>query len=749
MRRRNKKKGLGGAIGTALGATAGSFVGMPHVGGMVGGAIGTSVSGQDQEQKNMAQQKIKRIPYVRRAAGSLGHKYGGKKKNTGGRKSPQNLKSKLKFSTSQLPPSFNSMDVLTNPPEMENLNHPASDQNLGTRDQMFANEGAMMNREMGSERYSHLEPTTRSGQRGAHTGKYKYGGTRGNLKEYRGRKHEHGGIMLDDGTEVEDGETQTDIGGNEYIFSDEVIVPETNKTFATVSKELAGQGAGEQEYDRLARLQEQETGRTQTMKQGGLKRSHGGSMSRGGETPGSSYQDGGRLTREEQIRNVQRPSLEGQERDRRIRSATSGRDVRPTRSGMPRSLVNIGRGARRFGRWALGPKVGAVLTLAENVISPTELGDATADHSDFHDQMRRDRFFRDLLTGRRSVLPEMEDEDDEAYRDVSPLSKSYTRSESSDDEDPNQLSEEKQKSTGSGIDRKGSDINYRDRELHGSKDIRTPEKIERTMRRQLKHGGKRKMKYETGNGMPRPVVSGSRRIPDTSDLQIPDIAKGRTSQPFESLEFELEKPNRIGGVISPDTSSSKPDGIGFSDIAPYLGPAMNLAHGIFGDDEVPDVPRIQRTEVRMPDAPSPRPQLGRAAAAHRTAMSHPGVSAQERLAGHAQRLGHESDIWAQHHQQQTQLDAQQAQTQAQLDAQRTGQQAQLDMQQREDEMIADAQFGVFGQQAREALGQALGVYGQKQQMEQLQQMDETQLATVLAGLSDEVREEILQAIGRA
>jgi hypothetical protein len=99
---------------------------------------------------------------------------------------------------------------------------------------------------------------------------YKYGGKVkpiGNgAKKYVGPKHENGGILIDEEgnpananqaiAEVEGGETEQD----GYIFSDTLIVPNTEMTFADAHEMLIAEGAPQEQIDELAAMQEQMNG---------------------------------------------------------------------------------------------------------------------------------------------------------------------------------------------------------------------------------------------------------------------------------------------------------------------------------------------------------------------------------------------------------------------------------------------------------------------------------------------------------
>lgn len=109
----------------------------------------------------------------------------------------------------------------------------------------------------------------------------------GGAVEFIGQKHSEGGIMLDERTEVEGGETMDKVnmkkqGGKakDYIFSDYLKLG--GKTFAQRHKELLHGGATQKEVQQLAKMQEKKAGRTpKVMQFGGIKQ-----YQEGGENEG-------------------------------------------------------------------------------------------------------------------------------------------------------------------------------------------------------------------------------------------------------------------------------------------------------------------------------------------------------------------------------------------------------------------------------------------------------------------------------
>lgn len=82
----------------------------------------------------------------------------------------------------------------------------------------------------------------------------------GGAVEFVGPKHAQGGIMLDENTEVEGGETMDKVtmasgGAQDYIFSD--FLKLGKKTFAQRHKEMLERGASQAEIQKLAKMQEE------------------------------------------------------------------------------------------------------------------------------------------------------------------------------------------------------------------------------------------------------------------------------------------------------------------------------------------------------------------------------------------------------------------------------------------------------------------------------------------------------------
>jgi len=105
--------------------------------------------------------------------------------------------------------------------------------------------------------------------------------------EFKGQSHEDGGIMVDEQTEVEGGETMDKVtmarkGGvkKDYFFSDHLKL--NGKSFAQRHKDILAMGGLQSEIDNLAKLQEKKAGRDASKvkaKDGGVRKFEEGGMS--------------------------------------------------------------------------------------------------------------------------------------------------------------------------------------------------------------------------------------------------------------------------------------------------------------------------------------------------------------------------------------------------------------------------------------------------------------------------------------
>ena len=99
--------------------------------------------------------------------------------------------------------------------------------------------------------------------------------------EFSGQTHDEGGIMMDNVTEVEDGETMDQVtmrggGPKDYFFSS--YLKTGGKSFADTHKDILEDGGSQSEIDYLAKMQEKAAGRdpNQVAKLGGVVKYQGG-----------------------------------------------------------------------------------------------------------------------------------------------------------------------------------------------------------------------------------------------------------------------------------------------------------------------------------------------------------------------------------------------------------------------------------------------------------------------------------------
>jgi hypothetical protein len=105
--------------------------------------------------------------------------------------------------------------------------------------------------------------------------------------QFNGASHDEGGIMIDDQTEVEGGETMDQVtmaknGGKrkDYFFSDHL--KEKGVSYANMHKEILAEGGDQEKIDYLAQMQEKAAGRSpgkiQAAEHGGVKEYEDGGM---------------------------------------------------------------------------------------------------------------------------------------------------------------------------------------------------------------------------------------------------------------------------------------------------------------------------------------------------------------------------------------------------------------------------------------------------------------------------------------
>ena len=313
-----KKKGLGGLIGTGVGAVGGAFLGNPMLGAKLGGMAGSGIeaavkSGQEKEQKQP-------VDY---AESSLGYGYatGGYLDGMGNMMLPDQYTGKADMSTKKQQlkeggyyavkasetegdePKYpiNSADDVRDAWKLRNhaKGLKISKEKLKNRIKRKAREYDVdLNTDSdkkahGGYRQTHIEKNNpmkspKKKKKGnlnvSDRDKSKSmsdmmlspeqkvymehkGGTEKSIGQdatkFEGRDHEEGGIDIDKNNEVEDGETKDTVNGNEYVFSKRLKVPGTDKSFAEVHEEMVSNNASPADIQQLAELQEKVSGRKQ------------------------------------------------------------------------------------------------------------------------------------------------------------------------------------------------------------------------------------------------------------------------------------------------------------------------------------------------------------------------------------------------------------------------------------------------------------------------------------------------------
>lgn len=147
----------------------------------------------------------------------------------------------------------------------------------------------------------------------------------------------------------------------------------------------------------------------------------------------------------------------------------------------------------------------------------------------------------------------------------------------------------------------------------------------------------------------------------------------------------------------------------------YAPEIMSLATGIFGRPDRVEPTQIQRTKLPYQDVTyNINPALQRASASYRSILSDPGMSSAQKMAAYSQKLQSEGDLYGQKENIESQRRNQIAAQQAQLDASANLAQARMDEQARQEQQMADANFGLAGNFARSALASASNKFLQQQ-----------------------------------
>lgn len=294
------KRGLGGLIGTGAGAIGGAFLGNPMMGAKIGGMLGGGVDTMMDAKKQKEALEQDAIANKTRGTGSMGYRKGGKLKSykKGGEpdpKLPSKMKSKDRLGKHS--PHSIARDLTTG------FNFSAR----ARRDELADSSSDHVNRlktasntayGWGKAKQDHNEevdaiekkagkllPKMIDDQRNTNLNNIKKIGTKdfadgGSIEaigqdavKFKGPSHEQGGIDIPEANaEVEGEETMDNIEGSDYVFSKELKVPGTDKSFAQVHEQLVKADASEEEIAALADVQEKVSGRDKKKFGGALRK---------------------------------------------------------------------------------------------------------------------------------------------------------------------------------------------------------------------------------------------------------------------------------------------------------------------------------------------------------------------------------------------------------------------------------------------------------------------------------------------
>jgi hypothetical protein len=153
----------------------------------------------------------------------------------------------------------------------------------------------------------------------------------------------------------------------------------------------------------------------------------------------------------------------------------------------------------------------------------------------------------------------------------------------------------------------------------------------------------------------------------------------------------------------------------------FLPEAMNFARGIFSKPSTPPPTQIARTRMPYQDTTyNINPALQSMSASYRGVMADPAMNTNQKMAAYSQKLQNTGALYGQKENIENQRRMQLASQQAQLDAGRRQAQAQYDEAARQEQMMADANTGFFGNFAMQSLTDAGNKYLQMQRDKQAQ-----------------------------
>lgn len=176
----------------------------------------------------------------------------------------------------------------------------------------------------------------------------------------------------------------------------------------------------------------------------------------------------------------------------------------------------------------------------------------------------------------------------------------------------------------------------------------------------------------------------------------------------------------------------------------FVPEAMNLAKGVFGDEDVPEPTQVSNRSVnKFPVNVDVSPQLSRNAASYRAILQNPNATINQKLAAQSQKQKSDAQILAQKQNRENQLRANRAKMQANIDRQN----AQFRNQRRTEQMKTDAMFGPTGNMARQAVGSASQKLLMQQAMNNRAERDKQAMQALLQNMSPAVKRNFLNDAG--
>lgn len=232
----------------------------------------------------------------------------------------------------------------------------------------------------------------------------------------------------------------------------------------------------------------------------------------------------------------------------------------------------------------------------------------------------------------------------------------------------------------------------------------------------------------TGPNVPREGGVETANLPNNFEVPQGELAMAGTPEFEGAAEASVVPPGEAGGGLGSDLLQFAPD-------------IMNFATGVFGKDETKPATRVSRKGVGMiDDRVNVRPQLMAARRNYRAIIADPNASANQKLAAQAQLNAQESKIYADKFNRETQLATNKASLQSQLDTQ----QSQYDEQYRQDKMQSEANLGITGNFAREALGNISTKMLQKKAEDAKRTGDKRDILAYISSLPEAAQTRILE-----